>query len=322
MPITLHDVRRYHEALPQRLRSYLNARGIPNPVVDLHLLGWNGHRITIPIFDRAGNLAFVKGAKDPRDRGLGPKMLCPPGAKTELYGWERLRANPPRIVICEGEFDRLVLEARGIAAVTSTGGARVFRPEWVAAFASVEDVYVCFDRDEAGRLGAARVASLLPKAKVVALPSEIGPGGDVTDFFVRFGRTKQDFLTLLASAAPLPERSPAPSNVYARREDGIWPQLKARIERVKACVPIERVIEAHVVLRRSGERLTGLCPFHDDRYPSFMVYPVQRSFHCFGCGAHGDVLTFLMSIKNQTFREALDDLEDTYLSHGDAEPAA
>src|SRR5437016_1730105 len=62
----LELARQYHRNLPPHVREYLeHARGISPEVVDLHLLGWNGSRITIPIFDRKGALAFFKLAKDP-----------------------------------------------------------------------------------------------------------------------------------------------------------------------------------------------------------------------------------------------------------------
>ena len=143
----------YHRNLSPHVREYLQqARGISPEVIDLHLLGWNGSRITIPIFDREGAVAFFKLAKDPEDRSDGPKMLATPGARAELYGWEDVRYQPEEIIICEGEFDRLVLEGQGFAAVTSTGGAGVFRPEWADAFREISEVYVCFDRDEPGRI--------------------------------------------------------------------------------------------------------------------------------------------------------------------------
>jgi len=54
---TLIDLgRRFHENLPDRIRQYLNDRGIPDELIDRHLLGWNGWRITMPIFNRDGNL--------------------------------------------------------------------------------------------------------------------------------------------------------------------------------------------------------------------------------------------------------------------------
>jgi DNA primase len=117
----------YHQALPGRLRRYLNERGISDLLIDAHLLGWNGYRITIPIFNRAGELVFCKLARDPEDPVLAPKMLATPGAYAELYGWDEVLNKPHQIIICEGEFDRLMMEGRRFIAVTSTGGAGVFR---------------------------------------------------------------------------------------------------------------------------------------------------------------------------------------------------
>src|SRR5947209_6908955 len=132
----------YHRNLPAHVREYLQqVRGISREIVDLHLLGWNGSRITIPIFGRTGTLAFFKLAKDPEDKTDSPKMLASPGAHAELYGWQRVLAKPEQIIICEGEFDRLVLESRGLAAVTSTGGALTFRPEWVEGFHEIPTIY-------------------------------------------------------------------------------------------------------------------------------------------------------------------------------------
>src|SRR2546426_7434420 len=89
----------YHRSLPPPVREYLQqVRGITPAVIDHHLLGWNGGRITIPVFDRDGNFAFFKLAKDPEDKSAGPKMLATPGARADLYGWERVLANPEQIV--------------------------------------------------------------------------------------------------------------------------------------------------------------------------------------------------------------------------------
>jgi DNA primase len=156
----------HHKALPGSIRQYLYRRGIPDLLIDFHLLGWNGSRITIPIFNRQGELAFFKLARDPEDRNPGPKMMTTPGAYAELYGWGEVLKQPAQIVIWEGEFDRLVLEAKGFTAVTSTGGANVFRAEWVKDFEKIPEVYICFDNDEAGRNGAARVGQLISHAKV------------------------------------------------------------------------------------------------------------------------------------------------------------
>src|SRR3989441_4738907 len=184
-----------HKALPQPIRQYLNGRGIPDSVIDKYVLGWNGARITIPVFNRDGQLAFFKLARDPEDNfPTSPKMVTWPKAHVELYGWEHVLAKPDQIIICEGEFDRLILEANGFRAVTSTGGAGTFRPEWAEEFLALPEVFICFDRDEAGQNGALRVGRMIPHARIVELPEDVGDGGDVTDFFARMERSREEFL--------------------------------------------------------------------------------------------------------------------------------
>src|SRR5947208_2829203 len=228
----------YHRNLSPHVREYLQqARGISPEVIDLHLLGWNGSRITIPIFDRNGKFAFFKLAKGPNDQTDSPKMLATPGAHAELYGWERVLASPEQIIICEGEFDRLVLESRGFAAVTSTGGAGTFRPEWAEAFSEIPNVYVCFDNDAAGQRGEERVARLIPHSKILGLPEEVGEAGDVTDFFVRLGKNGEEFEGLLKAAQGLPERksSAQPSSQDYR----VVSAMDEEIDTLKSLVDIE-----------------------------------------------------------------------------------
>jgi DNA primase len=309
MPSTsdlFHLAARYHRALPDRIRAYLNARGIPDEILGRRFLGWNGSRITIPVFNRRGVCASFRLAKDPEDKSDSPKMLSSRGSKAELYGWEVLRLRPKRVIICEGEFDRLVLEANGSDAVTSTGGAGTFRKEWAEAFAEIPEVYVCFDRDDAGRKGALRVAGMIAHAKLVELPEEVGDGGDVTDFFIRLGKSGDDFLALLAEAHPAPplaHRDTRPTPMPAREDAAS--QLRAEAERIKREVRIEDVVDYYLQLRRVGKTYVGLCPFHEDHDPSFTVYPEDGTFHCYGCGAHGDALTFLQKVEGWSFRQAL-----------------
>ncbi len=82
------------------------------------------------------------------------------------------------------------------------------------------------------------------------------------------------------------------------------------LDALKRRNPIAEVIGAHgVELRAHGRRLTGRCPFHDDRRPSLVVYPATQSFYCFGCGAAGDVIEFLRRAEGLDFREALTRLD-------------
>ncbi len=83
-----------------------------------------------------------------------------------------------------------------------------------------------------------------------------------------------------------------------------------QIEAIKRANPIESIIAAYVDhLRYYGERLVGRCPFHDDRQPSFNIWPETQSFYCFGCGVGGDVFTFLEKMNSVTFSQACELLQ-------------
>ncbi len=77
------------------------------------------------------------------------------------------------------------------------------------------------------------------------------------------------------------------------------------INAVRERVSITEVISETVVLKRSGRHLSGLCPFHTEKTPSFFVREDESSFHCFGCGKSGSVFTFLMETRGFTFPEAV-----------------
>ncbi|HIZ31231.1 MAG TPA: DNA primase [Candidatus Fournierella merdipullorum] len=68
---------------------------------------------------------------------------------------------------------------------------------------------------------------------------------------------------------------------------------------------ITEVVGSYVQLRHRGRTHTGLCPFHSEKTPSFVVYPETQSFYCFGCGAGGDVITFVRKISNLDYVEAV-----------------
>src|SRR5882724_6540845 len=299
----------YHQALPGRIRQYLNNRGITDLLIDYHAIGWNGNRITIPVYNREGEIAFFKLAKDPEDQ-TSPKMMASPGGYAELYEWGAVLPEPSRIIICEGEFDRMVLEANGFIAATSTAGAGVFKKEWTKAFENIPEVYICYDRDDAGEKGAERVTSLIPHARIVELPEEVGDGGDITDFFVRLGKTREDFQSLLDAALPAPpkppDQPPASVPVWEPREARIPHAAspnRERIDRIKRDIPIQSIVERYVALRMVGNTLMGLCPFHDDKNPSLAVYPQTATFRCYGCQKYGDVITFVREVERLSFAE-------------------
>ena len=76
-------------------------------------------------------------------------------------------------------------------------------------------------------------------------------------------------------------------------------------EKVKQQADIVRVIGEYVRLKKTGQNFTGLCPFHQEKTPSFAVHPVRQIYHCFGCGAGGDVFKFVMEMDKCPFPEAV-----------------
>lgn len=77
------------------------------------------------------------------------------------------------------------------------------------------------------------------------------------------------------------------------------------LQELKMKTDIEDVISTYVTLKRRGATLVGLCPFHNEKTPSFTVYPATQSFYCFGCDAGGDAITFVKKIENLDYLDAV-----------------
>src|ERR1700750_2116568 len=75
------------------------------------------------------------------------------------------------------------------------------------------------------------------------------------------------------------------------------------LDELRARTPLAGVVGRRVKLARSGRQMKGCCPFHQEKTPSFYVY--EDGYHCFGCGAHGDAISFVMQIQGVPFREAV-----------------
>ncbi len=84
------------------------------------------------------------------------------------------------------------------------------------------------------------------------------------------------------------------------------------IQLIKDTADIVEIIGENVNLKKNGVNFKGLCPFHSEKTPSFMVNPERRSFHCFGCGEGGDVLSFMMKFHRLSFHDALKELARRY----------
>jgi DNA primase len=81
--------------------------------------------------------------------------------------------------------------------------------------------------------------------------------------------------------------------------------LREYIEKLHDNVDIVEVISKYVKLKKQGRNYVGLCPFHEEKTPSFVVSPEKQIFHCFGCGASGDVIKFIMRIEDVDFKTAV-----------------
>ena len=82
------------------------------------------------------------------------------------------------------------------------------------------------------------------------------------------------------------------------------------IEEVRTRNDIVDIVSQYVNLKKKGANYFGLCPFHNEKSPSFSVSPGKQMYYCFGCGAGGNVITFVMEYENYTFVEAVKMLAD------------
>lgn len=80
---------------------------------------------------------------------------------------------------------------------------------------------------------------------------------------------------------------------------------RATIEKIYSATKIEEVVSDYVTLHRRGANLIGLCPFHNEKTGSFTISPAKGIYKCFGCGASGHAISFIMEIEQCSYVEAL-----------------
>lgn len=88
--------------------------------------------------------------------------------------------------------------------------------------------------------------------------------------------------------------------------------LQSKIEEVRDAADIVETIGEYIQIKKAGKNYTGLCPFHSEKKPSFTVSPHKQLFHCFGCGASGNVISFVMKFESVSFIEAMEILAKRY----------
>lgn len=191
-----HRAIKAHELLfqqPLALQILHRDRGLTDETIRKYRIGFLGGIFTIPIYDYMGKLATLKFHK----------RWQTAGAKNQLHPWTALASNKPMVILCEGEFDMMVLDQRGFNAVTQTAGANGWNPEFAPLFRN-RVVYVAYDNDEAGRLGAVAVGRSLLQHGIsvyqVQWPSFMQNKEDHVDYFVKYKQQASDYQLLLKQA--------------------------------------------------------------------------------------------------------------------------
>ena len=204
-------VDKLQEALPEQIIKYLHTRGISDEVIKSHKLGYMNQYgtswIAIPIKDIDGNYSFCKLRQDPRFGNK--KMTWPNEIEAQIYDWESLLMASGRVLIAEGEMDALLMKSRGITCITGTHGAGTTKDVWMEHFKPELEHYICYDNDDAGKTGAAKMAEKLFKNGcknifITQLPEEVGEKGDLGDYVVRLGLPIDDLFAKYAK--PYPEK--------------------------------------------------------------------------------------------------------------------
>jgi DNA primase len=85
-----------------------------------------------------------------------------------------------------------------------------------------------------------------------------------------------------------------------------------KVSEIRDRASLVEVVSDYVSLKKAGRNYKGLCPFHSEKTPSFMVNEEKQIFHCFGCGEGGDVFTFLMKVAHLSFPQAIEELAKRY----------
>ena len=203
----------YHKALMNLtgpIREVLKSRrGLSDETLKLFKLGWDGERVTIPIYDEFNILQNFRRYKwnsnedqwkvlnyvDEYENSYG---------EVRIFGIERILDDSIKdIVWCEGEMDRICAESYGFPTACATSGAGTWKAEWTKLFRGKRRVYLAQDNDEAGRHATRKLCEKLYRVVdvyVINWPDNFPVKGDITDFFIKTKQSAQDFQRLLDTA--------------------------------------------------------------------------------------------------------------------------
>ena len=179
---------------PFAVKILTRDRGLTMETINKWNLGFMKGVITIPIKDILGNLASLKFHKKYQTEG----------AVNQLFPWGAVvRNREPYVIIVEGELDMIIMRQNGFNAVTQTAGANSWNNNFTQYFKR-KIVYIAYDNDKPGRKGANEVGHELwhhgISTMIIQWPKFMGEKEDHIDFFVKYGKTAEDYKKIMATA--------------------------------------------------------------------------------------------------------------------------
>lgn len=184
-------------------------RGLSDETLLKHQLGWDGDRITIPIYDEFNTLVNFRRYKWNSDEDQW-KVLNYVDDATNTYGEVRIYGinnlvdtSIEEVVWCEGELDKVCAEQYGFPAACATSGAGIWRPEWARYFKGKKKIYIVQDNDTAGVTATQKLCERLCRIVdvfTIQWPENFPAKGDITDFFTKCKLTAKDFKQMLDQA--------------------------------------------------------------------------------------------------------------------------
>jgi len=212
-PIREDLVKKWQSNINEEVLRYLREkRGLSDATIQRYQIGWDAkrQRNTIPIRDERGNVMNVRlhNAKKKTKIINYTEGKLKYGSPARLYGLDDLvKYKGKQVIICEGEWDRLLLQQENLMAVTSTHGCSVFRQEWVKYFKD-KDVVIIYDCDPEGQTAVSRtVLKAFEKSEISSIKNVILPlkgnkeDKDITDYFHVRGFSGTDLQKLIEEAS-------------------------------------------------------------------------------------------------------------------------
>ena len=294
-------------------------------------------RLIIPIRDATGTVIFNKYRRSPWTEN-GPKYTYDTGARAALFGAEYL-TNKKDVIITEGELDALALRSLDLFAVSTTGGAGTFNPTWGTLFEN-KNVTILYDADRAGVVGAVRVATIIPHAKIAWIP--VAYGKDATEVIhndglhmLRYALENAKHYTLPNPESAInarvkqwndllfelqverrnimndPGRSPLTIDFFLEWVEGEKSKDKKQASantmmnrfQAKDDVMKARLFPIREIVKVNSAGFAH-CPYHDDKTASMKVYADNHAYsYC--CAKRSDSIAIYQQVHGCDFKTAL-----------------